>query len=115
MEAAVNEPPSPDTAANEPIPPDAPWEEPHLRHHPDLGPPEPAPWDPEAALLDEPPPEGVPGETETKPASEAILLEDPRFERLIKLFGGRLRKFYPDAPREAALEVSPAELEGEPD
>ncbi|MBO1437400.1 DNA polymerase III subunit gamma/tau [Meiothermus sp. CFH 77666] len=101
--------PSPSSAA----PADTPWEEPDpsLLHPPVAGPPEPEPWNPEASLLDETPPE----ENEARPANEASLLEDPRFQKLVQLFGGRLRKFYPDAPREAALEAPSADAEGELD
>lgn len=109
--------PSPSNAPVEPAPADTPWEEPDpsLLHPPVAGPPEPEPWNPEASLLDQTPPDEVSEETEARPANEASLLEDPRFQRLVKLFGGRLRKFYPDAPREAALEAPSTDTEGELD
>ncbi len=91
------EPPStPDIAAPASAPTDAPWEE---------------PWHPEAALFDPNPPDEALEETEGQPG----LLEDPRFQKLIQLFGGRLRRFYPEAPREGALEAPAPESEGEPD
>ncbi|GIW29831.1 MAG: DNA polymerase III subunit gamma/tau [Meiothermus sp.] len=104
------EPPStPDIAAPASPPTDAPWEEPG----PSLegGPPEPEPWNPEATLFDPNPPDAALEEGEGQPG----LLEDPRFQKLIQLFGGRLRKFYPEAPREGALEAPIPESEGEPD
>ncbi|WP_337869562.1 DNA polymerase III subunit gamma/tau [Meiothermus sp.] len=105
------------TAPVEPAPADTPWEEPDLSllHHPDIGPPEPEPWNPETPLFDQNPPDEASEETEAKPANETGLLEDPRFQRLVELFGGRLRKFYPDAPREATLEAPSTDPEGEPD
>ncbi len=110
-------PRTPDTAAPAPAPTDAPWEEPALSpSHPlDGGPPEPEPWHPEAALFDPNPPDEALEETDGQARSEAGLLEDPRFQKLIHLFGGRLRKFYPEAPREVALEAPAHESEGEPD
>lgn len=109
--------PSPSSTAVEPAAADTPWEEPDLSllHHPDAGPPEPEPWNPEASLFDQNPPDEASEETEAKPANEAGLLEDPRFQRLVKLFGGRLRKFYPDTQREVALEVPSTDAEGELD
>lgn len=112
--------PAPSTSSAapvEPAPADTPWEEPDLSllHHPDVGPPEPEPWNPEAPLFDQNPPDEASEETEAKPANETGLLEDPHFQRLVKLFGGRLRKFYPDAPREATLEAPSTDPEGEPD
>ncbi len=108
---------SPSSTANPPAPADAPWEEPDpsLLHHPDTGPPEPEPWNPEASLADQPPPDDELEETEARPASEATLLEDPRFQKLVRLFGGRLRKFYPEREREVALEAPSTDTEGEPD
>ncbi|MGK0617914.1 DNA polymerase III subunit gamma/tau [Meiothermus cerbereus] len=93
----------------EPVP--APADAPQEAHEP----PEPEPWSPEASPFDAPPPDEVPEEAEAKPGSEASLLEDPRFQKLVRLFGGRLRKFYPEAPREAALEATASDLEGEVD
>jgi len=55
----------------------------------------------EALLLDQPTTEEAAGET------EASLLQDPRFQKLVQLFGGRLRRFYLEAP--------PSEPEGEAD
>ncbi|GIW33826.1 DNA polymerase III subunit gamma/tau [Meiothermus sp.] len=109
-------PPGSSAAPVEPAPADTPWEEPNpsLLHPPVAGPPEPAPWNPEASL-DQTPPEEASDDTEAKPANEASLLEDPRFQKLVQLFGGRLRKFYPEAPREAALEAASTDLEEEPD
>lgn len=111
-------PPTPfpsSTAPVEPAAADTPWEEPDLSllHHPDAGPPEPEPWNPEASLFDQNPPDEASEETEAKPANEASLSEDPRFQRLIKLFGGRLRKFYPDAEREVALGALTTDADGE--
>jgi DNA polymerase-3 subunit gamma/tau len=105
------------TAPVEPAPADTPWEEPDLSllHHPDIGPPEPEPWNPETPLFDQNPPDEASEETEAKPANETGLLEDPRFQRLVKLFGGRLRKFYPEVSREVALEAPSTDAEGEPD
>jgi len=104
------EPPStPDIAAPASAPIDALWEEPGLSL--EGGPPEPEPWHPEAALFDPNPPDEALEETEGQPG----LLEDPRFQKLIQLFGGRLRRFYPEAPREGALEAPAPESEGEPD
>lgn len=114
-------PSTPDIAAPasspSPAPADAPWEEPGLTqsHPPDAGPPEPEPWNPEAQLFDPPAPDELSEETESQPGGEAGLLEDPRFQKLIRLFGGRLRKFYPEAPREVALDAPSTEAEGEPD
>lgn len=108
------EPPSaPDIAAPASAPTDALWEEPGLSL--EGGPPEPEPWHPEAALFDPNPPDEALEETEGQPSGEAGLLEDPRFQKLIQLFGGRLRRFYPEAPREGALEAPAPESEGEPD
>ncbi len=104
--------PSPSNAtADGPAPADAPREEPDPAWHP----PEPEPWNPEASLFDQPAPDEAAEEAEAKPGSEASLLEDPRFQKLVQLFGGRLRKFYPEAPREAALEAPSAETEEDPD
>jgi DNA polymerase-3 subunit gamma/tau len=86
-------------------------EAPSLAHEP----PEPEPWNPEASLFDPLAPDEAAEEAEAKPSLEASLLEDPRFQKLVQLFGGRLRKFYPEAPREAALEATPSDLEGEAD
>lgn len=72
--------------------------------HPDGGPPEPEPWSPEAPLLEQNPPDQAP--------EEVGLLADPRFKTLVQLFGGRLRRFYPEATREGILEVK---AEEEPD
>ncbi len=110
--------PSPSSATPvEPAPADTPWEEPDpsLLHPPVAGPPESEHWNPEASLLDQTPPEEASEETGIRPTNEASLLEDPRFQKLVQLFGGRLRKFYPDAPREAALEAPSADAEGELD
>ena len=99
------------TTARGPAPAEAIQEAPS----PALEPPEPEPWSPEDSPFDAPPSDDMPEEAEARPGSEASLLEDPRFQRLVRLFGGRLRKFYPEAPREAALEATPADLEGEAD
>jgi DNA polymerase-3 subunit gamma/tau len=107
---------SPSSAAPvEPAPADTPWEEPNLSllHPPAAGPPEPEPWNPEVSLFDPNPPDLASDEPEARPAFEASLLEDPRFQQLVKVFGGRLRKFYPDASREAPLEAPSPETEGE--
>lgn len=108
------EPPStPGIVAPASPPTDAPREEPGLSLEGGL--PEPEPWHPEAQLFDPPAPDELSEETEGQPSGEAGLLEDPRFQKLIQLFGGRLRKFYPEAPREVALEAPTPESEGEPD
>ncbi|WP_297854412.1 DNA polymerase III subunit gamma/tau [Meiothermus sp.] len=108
--------PSPSSAPVEPAPADTPWGEPHPSLHPPvIGPPEPEPWNPEASLFDPTPPDETSEEVEAQPAVEAGLLEDPRFRKLVQLFGGRLRKFYPDAVRETPLESPSSDLEGEPD
>ena len=73
--------------------------------------PEPEPWNLEAPVFDP----SLPDDAEVRPIEEASLLEDPRFQRLIQLFDGRLRKFYPEAPREAALEAPSGEAECESD
>jgi len=99
------------TTARGPAPAEAIQEAPS----PALEPPEPEPWSPEDSPFDAPPSDDMPEEAEAGPGSEASLLEDPRFQRLVRLFGGRLRKFYPEAPREAALEATPSDLEGEAD
>lgn len=111
----LENPPAP--SSSDAAPADRPWEEPDpsLLHPPVAGPPEPEPWHPEASLFDQIPPNEASEESEAKPTHEAGLLEDPRFQRLVKLFGGRLRKFYPEAPRETTLEAAPSDLEGEPD
>lgn len=81
----IPQPPSPASAAPEPPPK--------------------APWFPEA-----PPFEKVPLEAEppdSKPmAAEENLLEDPRFQQLLKLFGGRLRKFHRETRPNPEAEVS---------
>lgn len=99
-------PPAQPPQSPNPEPAPAPADAPHE-------PPEPEPWSPEASPFEAPPPDEVPEEAEA--SLEASLLEDPRFQKLVQLFGGRLRKFYPEAPREAALEATPADLEGEAD
>lgn len=111
----------------EPAPTGALWEEPSLLQpdHPDGGPPEPEPWSPEAPLLEQNPPDQAPGTIHfvTPPPAaggpctreEVGLLADPRFKTLVQLFGGRLRRFYPEAAREGILEVPSAEAEEEPD
>ena len=94
------------TSARGPAPAEAIQEAPS----PALEPPEAKPWNPEASF-ETFPPEEVPEEAETEPGSEASLLEDPRFQKLVQLFGGRLRRFYLEAP----LEAAPPESEGETD
>ncbi|MBF6593768.1 MAG: hypothetical protein IVW51_04875 [Thermaceae bacterium] len=45
--------------------------------------------------------------------ASANLLQDPRFQQLVKLFGGRLRKFHKETSRapepETPLEAEPGE------
>ncbi|MDW8426289.1 MAG: DNA polymerase III subunit gamma/tau, partial [Meiothermus sp.] len=110
-------PPPTRAAPPEPAPADTPWEEPHpsLQHPPVAGPPEPEPWNPEASLFDPTLPDEASEEAEARPALEASLLEDPRFQKLVQLFGGRLRKFHPEAGREVALEALSSDAEEEPD
>jgi len=59
--------------------------------------PEETPWFPESSE----------SEPEAKTLKDSNnLLEDPRFQKLVQMFGGRLRKFYKDTPRQAEAEVS---------
>ncbi len=60
---------------------------------PPLAEPEAEPWNLEAEAPDLP---------KTNPTG---LLEDPRFQQLIRVFGGRLRRFYPQRTDEASLEA----------
>lgn len=99
VEALKSSPPVPEPLAPEP--------------QPEPLPPEETPWfPPESPFHDEAPPEeALPEGAEARPPDTANLLEDPRFQRLVKLFGGRLRKFHKDTPRETEAEAPPeAEL-----
>jgi len=62
--------------------------------------PEETPFQDEAGSLDE----GEPAEVSSAPVGEN-LLEDPRFKQLIKLFGGRLRKYHKETPRASEPET----------
>lgn len=106
------------TVPVEPSPADPPWVglEPSPIHSPEVDdPPEPVPWNPEAPLFDQSPPDQASEEAEARPMTGAGLLEDPRFHKLVKLFGGRLRKFYPDPPPQPTPFVSSSDTKGELD
>ncbi len=105
--------PFPSHAAPADIPRDEP--DPSLLHPPVAGPPEPEPWNPEALLLDETPPEEMSEDTEARPVNQASLLEDPRFQKLVQLFGGRLRKFYRETRPLEIIEEAAGNAEEEPE
>jgi DNA polymerase-3 subunit gamma/tau len=110
--------PTSSDAPLDPAPADPPWvglEPAPTRSTEADDPPEPAPWNPEAQSFGQSPLDEASDGTETRPINGAGLLEDPRFQKLVKLFGGRLRKFYPDAPRQTALEASSSDAKEELD
>ncbi|MDW8481814.1 MAG: DNA polymerase III subunit gamma/tau [Meiothermus sp.] len=61
--------------------------------------------------VEEPPQAAGPPEL---PEAQTTLLEDARFQRIIQLFGGRLRRFYPET-QELEVASAEAEVEGEAD
>lgn len=74
-----------------------------------LNPPPPATPAPPPPLVEAPPQAPSPS---PPPEAQASLLEDARFQRIVQLFGGRLRRFYPEAQEQEELEGAPEE---EPD
>jgi DNA polymerase-3 subunit gamma/tau len=117
-QALLAQDPTVSAAPLEPAPADPPWvglEPSPTRSTEADDPPEPAPWNPEAQSFGQSPLDEASDGTETRPINGAGLLEDPRFQKLVKLFGGRLRKFYPDAPRQTALEASSSDPKEELD
>lgn len=89
----------------EALPPESPTE-------PDLPPledwtPQDTPFGESDPLGDGEPPPVARAETQT------TLLDDPKYKNLVKLFGGRLRKFQKDAPKEATVELDSEAANGE--
>lgn len=78
---------------------------------PMFGEPEPEPWFPEDQI------EALP-EASSPAVAKTTLLEDPKFQKVVKLFGGRLRKFYKDTPQaepETAGDLEAPEEDGKPE
>ena len=75
---------------------------------PTAEPPPSEPWFPEEAPFQDE--EGSPVEDEPNPAKAAPegenLLDDPRYKQLVKLFGGRLKKYHKETPKAAEPEAA---------